>query len=412
MYYYRDDERLYASLTPLPLVVAPPPDGDETPIFLFSREPLSCRTTYKVSDAAQLVAEEDIRWLDLSRLPQAPALDRPLERAISQGKLRAVNAGHPRWRDAVSPLSGKSRLNVLALGDVGSTLVIGLRLLGADVLDSIGLYDPRPGMARRWEFELGQISPPWAYDALPPLALVTPDQLFDCDVFVFCASRYVPPVGSPVADVRMAQYAQNAPLIAAYARQAREEKFRGSFCVVSDPVDPLCKTALFESNRDSYGVLDYGGLFPEQVRGFGLGVMNARAAYFAKQDARFSSFLTEGRSFGPHGAGLVIANSLEYYDDALSQELTHKVVTANLLMREWGYKPYVAPALSSGALQLLLLLRGEWHCSSTYVGGVFMGAKNRLTPAGPELESVPLPDKLFARIREAADQLAAIGESP
>ena len=52
----------------------------------------------------------------------------------------------------------------------------------------------------------------------------------------------------------------------------------------------------------------------DRVQGFGLGVMNARAAYFAKRDARFASFLTEGRSFGPHGTGLTIANSIEHYE--------------------------------------------------------------------------------------------------
>ena len=46
------------------------------------------------------------------------------------------------------------------------------------------------------------------------------------------------------------------------------------------------------------------------------------------------------------------ANSIEHYDDALSRELTERVVQANLEMRRLGFKPYVAPALSSGALSL------------------------------------------------------------
>ena len=76
------------------------------------------------------------------------------------------------------------------------------------------------------------------------------------------------------------------------------------------------------------------------------------------------------------------ANSIEHYDDALSRELTERVVQANLEMRRLGFKPYVAPALSSGALSLLACLRGQWHCSSTYLDGVFMGARNRLLPHG------------------------------
>ena len=154
--------------------------------------------------------------------------------------------------------------------------------------------------------------------------------------------------------------------------------------------------------------MDYQGLTTRQVRGFGLGVMNARAAYYAKQDSRFAAFLTEGRTFGPHGEGLVVADSIARYDDALSRELTEKTAHANLEMRALGFKPYVAPALSSGALSLLLLLRGAWHCSSVYLDGIFMGCKNRLTDAGVEIEQLPLPPALLARIRETAEQLRSI----
>ena len=136
--------------------------------------------------------------------------------------------------------------------------------------------------------------------------------------------------------------------------------------------------------------------------------MNARAAYYAKRDERLASFLTEGRSFGPHGADLVIANSIDNYDDALSKELTQLTVTANLAMRELGYKPYVAPALSSGALSILLTIRGNWHCGSVYLGGAYMGVKNRYTAAGVQAESISLPDALFDRIQYAHERLIEI----
>jgi hypothetical protein len=78
-------------------------------------------------------------------------------------------------------------------------------------------------------------------------------------------------------------------------------------------------------------------------------------------------------------------------------------------MREMGFKPYVAPALSSGALSLLLTLRGEWHCGSVFLDGVYMGVKNRYTPAGIETELLPhIPDPLFGHIREAAEHLKEI----
>ena len=93
----------------------------------------------------------------------------------------------------------------------------------------------------------------------------------------------------------------------------------------------------------------------------------------------------------------------------VSRELTHRTVTANLVMREIGFKPYVAPALSSGALSLLLTLRGEWHCGSVFLDGVYMGVKNRYTPAGIETELLPqIPDPLFGHIKDAAEHLKEI----
>lgn len=73
--------------------------------------------------------------------------------------------------------------------------------------------------------------------------------------------------------------------------------------------------------------------------------MNKRAEYYAKKDARFADYLTEGRAFGPHGADLVIANSIAHYDDTLSRELTDLTVKANLAIRELGFKPYLGACL-------------------------------------------------------------------
>lgn len=304
-------------------------------------------------------------------------------------------------------LPEKVRVTLLALGDVGSTLLMGLRLMGGDVIASIGICDVRPGAAQRWEFELNQIQPPDGA-AMPPVDIIQPEQVFDGDVFLFCASRMVPDTSVTGGDVRMAQYGLNRELAAVYARMAREKGYQGLFCVVSDPVDPLCRAVLRESSRDESGEPDGRGLRPCQVRGFGLGVMHARALYFARKDPRFAAYLTEGRAFGPHGEDLVLANSIEHYDDALSRELTDRVAHANLEMRKLGYKPYVAPALSSGALTLLALLRGQWHYASVYMDGIFMGCRQRLTPSGVEVEQLTLPDTLQKRLDTTAARLRAI----
>lgn len=291
----------------------------------------------------------------------------------------------------------KKRVNLLALGDVGSTLLIGLRLMGRDVISSIGICDLNEAALQRFEMEMNQIEEPFEHGRMPEVEIISDDRLFDCDVMIFCASKGVPPVGGNVKDVRMAQLEANVQLVTGFASKAVNENFNGLFAVVSDPVDPLCKAALLV------------GLSPEQVQGFGLGVMNARALYYARKNEKFTQFLTEGRAFGPHGQDLVIADSIENYNEELSLELTKLAVESNLRTRELGFKPYIAPALSSGAISILETLRGNWNYSSVYFGnggnGAFLGVKNRRTEHGIEMENPELCDALFKRIETAYNNL-------
>ena len=370
----------------------------------------------RLTDLGQL-AKEGLFWLDQKQL------DRKAEKlfvaekcvlidAIEKGQATLVNLSYgtmEEWKKRMEKeVKPRKKVHLLALGDVGSMVLTALKLLGGDCITELGIYDVNDAVCRRWESELNQAAYPWAYDALPEVVILKEEELFDCDVFVFCASKGIPPVGSDIKDVRMAQFEANKELISFFAKKARIAGFKGLFAVVSDPVDPLCKAAFLASNENMEGQFDGKGLLPEQIQGYGLGVMNARAAYYAKQDARFASFLTEGRAYGPHGENLVIANSIEHYDDALSRELTHLAVEANLRTRELGFKPYVAPAISSAAISILLTLRGEWHYSSNFLDGVYMGCKNRTTEYGLEMEALPLPRALFSRIEKAYQSLEAI----
>ena len=370
----------------------------------------------RLTDLGQL-AKEGLFWLDQKQL------DRKAEKlfvaekcvlidAIEKGQATLVNLSYgtmEEWKKRMEKeVKPRKKVHLLALGDVGSMVLTTLKLLGGDCITELGIDDVNDAVCRRWESELNQAAYPWAYDALPEVVNLKEEELFDCDVFVFCASKGIPPVGSDIKDVRMAQFEANKELISFFAKKSRIAEFKGLFAVVSDPVDPLCKAVFLASNENMEGQFDGKGLLPEQIQGYGLGVMNARAAYYAKQDARFASFLTEGRAYGPHGENLVIANSIEHYDDALSRELTHLAVEANLRTRELGFKPYVAPAISSAAISILLTLRGEWHYSSNFLGGVYMGCKNRTTEYGLEMEALPLPEALFSRIEKAYQSLEAI----
>ena len=91
--------------------------------------------------------------------------------------------------------------------------------------------------------------------------------LFDCDMFVFCASKGVPPVGA--ARRRQDGTAGGKQTAGMDVQQTWlfPAGFRGIFAVVSDPVDPLCKVS---------SVCQVSA--PEQVQGYGLGVMHGRAS--------------------------------------------------------------------------------------------------------------------------------------
>jgi hypothetical protein len=290
------------------------------------------------------------------------------------------------------------RLTLVGLGDVGGTLLTALKLLG-DEIGEIGIYDPFGLLIDRYCIELGQV----LGRPTPIIVRRAPEDLFDCDVFLFAASKGVPPVGAE-GDVRMAQFAGNRELLKRYAKQARETGFSGLFCQISDPVDLLCQCLYWQSNTDENGVFDGRGLRKEQIVGFGLGVMAARAQYYARL---MKLDPTKIVAFGPHGAGLVIANDLENYDDALSRVLTLQTVEANRDVRVLGFKPYIAPALSSACISLLDLLRGRPFYGAIPTDGIWFGTQARFTERGfePLHDVSALPPQLRARIEAAVREL-------
>lgn len=294
----------------------------------------------------------------------------------------------------------KKRVTMLGLGDVGGLLAIGIKLLGGDIIDELGIYDINPAVKARYEMELNQI------DVNPSLKIraIEMEELFDTDLFLFCASKAVPPVGDTVKDVRMIQFEENAKLISIYAQKARQVNFKGIFGVVSDPVDLLCKKVYESSNTDeNRNIKDFKGLLPEQVVGFGLGVMDARAKYYS--DVLGYNYRETGRSFGPHGKDLIVTENYNNVDQEISELLTEKVIHSNLDMRAIGFKPYIAPALSSGANSVVKMLKGEFHYSANYLSGIYWGGLNRRFDDIVEFEKLVLSDTLLKRVKRTYSHL-------
>ena len=305
-------------------------------LYLVERDPLTHGALHPLPGPDALDAPEDWRRL------------LPTDGETEEG-CYALNTAFPRAM-ALAPS--------LLLGDVGGQLLTALKLLG-DEIDEIGIYDPNDALVDRYVLELNQILD----RETPRIVRRSPADLFDCDLFLFTASRGVPPVGA-AGDVRMLQFEKNREMLRAYAKQARSSGFRGLFCQISDPVDLLARAVFLQSNR------------------------------------RMGNSCPNLRAYGPHGAGLVIANDPDAYDEALSLELTRQTVAANMEVRALGFKPYIAPAVSSACLSILQLIRGQAFHGAVPLGGVYFGCRSRRIGGFAPLAEA-LPPALVARIEAA-----------
>jgi len=318
----------------------------------------------------------------------------------------------PRWKERLEWRQNEEwNVNLIGLGNVGGTLLTGLKLLGGDIINKIGIFDTNKKAVLRWEKEINQVVDATKKRRLPHVIEIQPEEIFQADIVVFCVSIGVPPPEKKVSDVRMMQLEANSRIINYYAQRARKMGFNGIFAIVSDPVDLLCQSALLSSNNNEMGELDGRGLSADQIRGFGLGVMNGRAAYYARKDSKTEKYLENGRVFGPHGQGLIVVDDIENYNQETSKILTEKVLNANIELRELGFKPYIAPALSSGALSLLAFMNGDWQYSAAYLGGIFWGSRNRQAPIGIEWEQFHLNSNLFLEIKESYLKLKKTAKS-
>ena len=373
-------------------------------VIAVRRDGLASRGAWRIGSLAELNREEGPEWL----LPCVPDGREAGELAgtVRENGALVVNTFFPGSWERIRSIRNRKRdglkLTLVGLGDVGGTVLTALKLLGEEIRE-ISVFDPNAALCARYEMELNQVLPARDGQKLPLVTVCPEEKLFDTDYFLFTASRGVPGLNSGVSDVRMAQFEANRELIRAYARRARESRFQGVFCQISDPVDLLCREVFLESNRDASGRLDFQGLRPEQVQGFGLGVMAARAAYCA---GRLGLDPASVRVYGPHGQGLVVASAPDAgYSPERSAELTEGTVSANLKVRELGFKPYIAPGISSAAVSILRMIRGEWHYGAVPLGGVYFGCVSRETEQGTELFREELHPELFRRIRDAYDGL-------
>ena len=114
------------------------------------------------------------------------------------------------------------------------------------------------------------------------------------------------------------------------------------------------------------------------------------------------------RAVDAHGQGLVCANCCGGdYDAAISAELTEKTRTANLRVRELGFKPYLAPAHEPQQTCRRGGERGQEHYGAVPLGGAYFGCVSRMTRFGPELRREALAPALRAELEKTYAALEA-----
>jgi len=376
-------------------------------VLLTSKNPYETRGMFAIESLDEFNEAEGpalllpLRIAEPLRPMRSLNCERELEGFVAQHGATVLNVAFTRAFSLLEAFQNRKRsglkITLVGLGDVGGTVLTGLKLLGRE-LSEISIFDMNPAACERYCLELNQVIPDEDGRVMPKVTVCAEESLFDCDLFLFTASRGVPGLGTDVKDVRMAQFDANRKMLDIYAKKAREADYRGLFCQISDPVDHLSREVFLASNRNEAGEYDWQGLLPEQVQGFGLGVMAARAAFYAEQ--RGIAF-DNGRVYGPHGQGLIAANSpAAGYDDEASIALTEDTKTANLRVRDLGFKPYIAPGLSSAAISVLRLVRGQVHYGAIPMGGVYFGCRNVLTGRGFRPVREALNGMLFERISD------------
>lgn len=387
--------------------------NEEQILLYLTKTSLDKRTSFSVTEADMLF--EDTDCIEILRKKatndkRTQHIPQWISDEMGKGRVRYLNMANESFLNVLHlPKKGKWRVNIVGLGDVGSNLLLGLKLLGGDHISEIGVYSTKPNVMERYEMELNQIysieedSP--LYTGRPVVKTVEKEKIMDCDMFIFCASSKISAYEAELNDNKTQQFTANKEILKKYVNKARNTGFKGVFAIVSDPVEQLCKAAYIMSNTDDKGNLDYKGMLPEQIQGFGLGIMYSRALYHASKTNTAPNFKEKGRVYGVNGKGVVIVDDIENYSEKTSEELSVLASDSKYMLKELGFKPYIAPSISSGVLPIISRIAGSYSYSSIYIGGAYFGVKNRATSAGFEIERIKMSDSLFEKIKETHKKL-------
>ncbi len=260
----------------------------------------------------------------------------------------------------------KKKILVYGLGNVGGTVLISLRLLlNSEFAEHIAIYDKNPKLAERYELEVNQIHPPKPEKQVEVRILENFDKIPEYDIIVFAAAAHIPPLESARINVRDIQFPGNRRILDSLIEPLKNTGFMGNIIIVSDPVDILC-TYLFNKLN----------ILSSQITGMGLGVMAARANYILEKQG-YHEFYEKGQIFGPHNEGVIAIPDKDRSTKEEIINLSYNIENLNFIVREKGYYPYIAPAISSVAYNILYALLGHDILSCVYIDGIYWGFRSR-----------------------------------
>ncbi len=129
-----------------------------TKVFFVEREPQKNKGLMKMTHVGMLAEPETLRWLSTIEFAQAGMhLEKEVmeeaEHALTQGEVLLANTAwksKQAWIDTIAQMQQekkKKRVHLLALGDVGSTVVTALKMLGGNDIETIGIYDVNENVA-------------------------------------------------------------------------------------------------------------------------------------------------------------------------------------------------------------------------------------------------------------------------
>jgi len=143
MYYYKINEKFCFSIETLDYneISKEVFEKTEDKIFFLKRMPLgSTKNSLLIQDVKELsIGKETIGKISLKNIEKSIEVNDFIEKKITEGKVVLINLSYGLNFNDENPR--KKTVTILGLGDVGGTLLLGLRLLGKDIIEEIRLFD-------------------------------------------------------------------------------------------------------------------------------------------------------------------------------------------------------------------------------------------------------------------------------